>query len=109
MQDNRTKPPDAFGYALFSGTATFLAFFLPVILWAMFINRSTLPGWIELPLTDVVLASCLYHGYYRAKTLAADLGAKGNKLKAWQDFFRYSLYAGLFILVCINLYPFIAG
>lgn len=103
MSENRQKIPAAFGYALFAGTSTMMAFLLPVVFWAIFINDSTLPGWFQITLIDIFMASCLYHGYYRAKTLATDLGAEGAKLSRWQKLFRITLYFGLFALLIVNI------
>jgi len=104
MPEKKNKIPDAFGYALFSGTATMLAFFLPLVIWAIMMNRITMLRAFTPPVIDLFAASCLYHGYYRAKALAADLGATGKKLARWQLFFKIVMYLGLLILIIINLF-----
>jgi|GEM_PF-3907890 len=104
MSEKKPKIPAAFGYALFSGTATMLAFFLPLVIWAIAMNNRFLPGWIQPATIDLFFASCLYHGYYRARTLAADLGATGKKLAAWQVVFKIFLYSGLLMLAGLNIF-----
>jgi hypothetical protein len=104
MPETRPKIPAAFGYALFSGTATMLAFLLPLASWAIVIKNRSLPGLLQPVTIDILLASCLYHGYYRAKTLAADLGATGKKLAAWQLVFKIALCLGLLMLAVINIF-----
>lgn len=84
-----------------------LAFFLPLVIWAMVINQRFLPGWIQPAVIDLFIASCLYHGYYRAKTLAADLGAAGKDLAVWRFVFMTGLLLGLLMLAGLNIFLFL--
>jgi hypothetical protein len=94
MIKNNPRITIALKYALFAGTSTLLAFFLPSIIWIFFINASTIPIWAQLIIIFSSLAACLFHGYYRAKTLAADLG-----LAVKTAFLKYMLYLGFFLLI----------
>lgn len=103
MTEKTSKIPPAFGYAVFSGTATMLAFFLPVAVWSVYRNPLILSTPFTFILADIFLFSCLYHGWYRAKTLVADLGAKGKTLAAWKLLLRACLTLGLIMLAALNL------
>ncbi len=106
MDNGTTNKKRAIGYFFFSGISTFLAFFLPVHLWASingYAIAQILPAYMTLVVWDIFLVFALYHGNYRLKTMVSDLGIKRtDTLKKISDvLFSISLLMLAGLNICI--------
>ncbi len=111
MAEKRIKYK-ALSWFIFSGISTFLAFFLPLHLWAT-INGYPKNNYLLLPvilLWDLLLICALYHGKYRLKTLLADLGIKKNLALfniIIESCFYFAIVALAFVSIILNNYSYL--
>jgi hypothetical protein len=76
MQDHKPAKLDALMYGIFTVTATFSAFMLPVFILALIKNfslNSAFPHWLLFGYFFCILFSALYHSLFRIKYLSFDL------------------------------------
>jgi len=90
----------AIGYFVFSGLATFLAFFLPV--YFLKVHNLHASSSTQILILDLFLFAALFQGQYRLKTTVSDLGLK--KAAIWKKIIDAGFYFSLLCLLILNMF-----
>jgi len=90
-------------WGLFSGTATYCAFFLPVLFYRILVikpetSNATMNQFLYFGFIIVTYWCALYHSLYRLKTVVFDLGAS-KKIQKITDILCD------FLLICGSIVP----